>query len=1124
MGATNYLNLAAYKVPSPNDVNSIEQNPVFKSTTLPYNLHINPTVPSGIDGGGTPIIGFTTDFDDEARDALNPDIGADEYDTGGPLCGNYTIDNTLATAGTNYNNFTDAINDLNDRGLSCPVIFNVHDNQSFVENTPSLEVSGTAVNTITFQKSGGGANPIIKPTGTTSDDDFAIHIAGGDYFTFNGIDVSISAGSAVEYGYYLSSVSPTNGASHNTIQNCKVTLNNLNIKSVGVYQWIDTKITPTAASGANSFNTYDNVAIENCYFGMKIYGYDVAGQAPLYDDGTQILNCTVNNFGHTGQANRAVAIHTWSQKNLDIHSNTVTNGTTNLRTLGIYAAGNNSGNIYNNLVHGLYGTDSQVVGLRAYESSVNFYNNETYNIEGVDMAAGIEIYGGTSTISNNFVRDIRTPNTDTYTFPTARGISNRKATVNIFNNSILLNAVSTAETSESAGIFTEGFSYGSATSDIRNNIVINKTDITIGGFAVALYKSAEYSTISVNSDNNLYYAGTPDAKHLIYYDTNVADQTLAQYKTRTNTYELNSITEDAPYISSTNLHILTSAITEIDGGGQVIPLITADFDANARDATTPDIGADEYNCDFIVWRGTTNTDWATATNWRKQQVPSSSDDVVIPDVSAKSNNFPILTSAGATNNLTIYSGANLQINPNFSLSVNGTMSNQAGNSGLVIKSDATGTGSFINATASVPATVERYLTGTQWHYLASPIENAPRSLFHANNFLFYDESTADTWSGGVFSGTPGWTAFTNPNLSTQEGYGYYYYQTTLNFTGNLHAGTYTSPLLSVTAAEGVAYDGWHLLGNPYPSAIDFSAANITATNINLTNLDNSVYFYDDVAHNYKGWNTGSGGINGGTQYIPAMQGFFVHASADNATFEVENAARVHNTTSFYRNENTGNEGQFLTLETTANGFTDETKLVENTSANHTFDSNYDLYKMYSPDENVPQIWLIDQNTAFALNAIDYFSGETVIPIGFRGNNSASYQIRLSESNFLFTPYLYDKLLNRSQNLLTQPVYTFAHAGGVALGRFEIRFAAPTAIAQMEGVKINVYPNPTTGKITINSGTIAIDKIELTDVTGKLILTKKIDTSQINLSKFGAGIYFMKIYTENGLFIKKIIVD
>lgn len=1123
-----YLDLTAYKIPSPNDANSIEENPPFKSTSYPYDLHIDVTQTTGISNGGTPIAGFTTDFDVETRDVTTPDIGADEYAVGGVLCGTYTIDNTLTTAGTNFNNFTDAINALNERGISCAVIFNVQDNQEFTEDVPSIETTGTVANTITFQKDGAGANPILKPIGTTADDDFGIHLDGVDYYTFDGIDIQIASGDAVEFGYYLTTTSPTDGAQHNFIKNCSIILNNSNINSAGVYQLVRTDIAPTNADGANSFNIYDNISIKNAYHGFKIFGYDVTGQELLYDDATEIKNCSVNNFGYTGSTERAVGILTWSQKNLSIHDNVIANGTTNYRTLGIYGAGNNSGDFYNNTVHGIYGTSSQVVGLRTWESDVDFYNNEVYDIEGIDMASGIEIYGGSAYIYNNFVRDIRTPGTETYNYPTTRGISNRTGDAYIYNNSILLNYISTASTNESAGIFVEGFYGASATADIRNNIVINKVDVSTGAIAAALYKSAEYCTISSNSDNNLYYAGTSSAKNLIYYDTNDGDETIDDYKVRCGTYEQNSISEDAPFVSTSDLHILTTAVTYIDGGAQVIGSITTDYDGDARDATIPDIGADEYECDFIIWRGTTDTDWATATNWRKQQVPTSGDNVIIPNVSLESNNFPIITSDGETNDLTIFSGASLQINPDFSLTVNGIMNNQAGTAGFIIKSDVTGTGSFINSTVDVPATVEQYLTGTQWHYLTSPIIDAPLTMFNTNNFYYYDETTTDSWSGGTFSGTMGWITETAPTLISLQGYAYYYYESTLNFTGNIHTGTYTSPLLSWTnTAMADQFEGWHLLGNPYPSAIDFSQSNVDDGYINLTNLDESVYYYDDAIHAYRGYNLTSGGINGGTQYIPAMQGFFVHTSVGNGEFEVTNNARVHNTTDFYKSvANSNLQSEFITLQTSANSYTDETKIISNIEAKFNFDSQFDLYKMYSRDATVPQIWLMADEQEIALNAVPYFENEQIYKLGFKGDSADIYQISLTENNLMQDIYLKDNVLHVYQNLKTNPVYSFTHSGGATFDRFELHLSAPANTDEISGSGILIYPNPTTDYVRVESGKLIVESIEIVDVTGKIIdnLQFAIDNYTIDVTNYPAGIYYVKIQTENGVFVEKLIKE
>ena len=56
------------------DIHSYNEMSNFAS---PY-LHLNWGYTTMIDGHATPIAGITTDFDGEPRNALTPDIGADE--------------------------------------------------------------------------------------------------------------------------------------------------------------------------------------------------------------------------------------------------------------------------------------------------------------------------------------------------------------------------------------------------------------------------------------------------------------------------------------------------------------------------------------------------------------------------------------------------------------------------------------------------------------------------------------------------------------------------------------------------------------------------------------------------------------------------------------------------------------------------------------------------------------------------------------------------------------------------------------------------------------------------------------------------------------------------------------
>ena len=69
----------------------------------------------------------------------------------------------------------------------------------------------------------------------------------------------------------------------------------------------------------------------------------------------------------------------------------------------------------------------------------------------------------------------------------------------------------------------------------------------------------------------------------------------------------------------------------------------------------------------------------------------------------------------------------------------------------------------------------------------------------------------------------------------------------------------------------------------------------------------------------------------------------------------------------------------------------------------------------------------------------------------------------------------------------------------------------------------IYPNPTNNKIFINnSKLIKIDKIILTDITGKLLLKINSNSTEIDFNSIQNGVYILKIATEKNISSYKII--
>lgn len=125
-----------------------------------------------------------------------------------------------------YATISAAVTDLNLLGVgSGGVTFNVA--AGFTESITApitITATGTAGNTIVFQKSGAGANPLVTRTdagtlATTAlgaDGDAIFRMNGTDYITFNAIDVTASD-QGIEYGYFTFKPSGTDGCQFVTI-------------------------------------------------------------------------------------------------------------------------------------------------------------------------------------------------------------------------------------------------------------------------------------------------------------------------------------------------------------------------------------------------------------------------------------------------------------------------------------------------------------------------------------------------------------------------------------------------------------------------------------------------------------------------------------------------------------------------------------------------------------------------------------------------------------------------------------------------------------------------------------------------------------------------------------------
>lgn len=480
--------------------------------------------------------------------------------------------------------------------------------------------------------------------------------------------------------------------------------------------------------------------------------------------------------------------------------------------------------------------------------------------------------------------------------------------------------------------------------------------------------------------------------------------------------------------------------------------------------------------------------------------------------------------------LNIPIGNSLTINSTKTLTVTGGLTNNAGNTGLVIKSDASGTGSLIHNSSNVPATVERYITGSSvltskvYHQVSIPLTadaNPTSNLFFGSYLFSFNEAGGD----GTADHKGEWVALgasTTTPLNVDNGYLLYYpdASTTYNFAGNLRNGS-VSPALTWKDAN----HGYNLIPNPYPSAIDWDAA----SGWSLTNVNDAIYVWNssNTIANYGSY-VGATTTNGVTNIIPVGQSFFVHANAASPSISMNNNVRVHNNTAFMKSGQALNPHE-LHLFAQSNGVTDEIAVRFASDATENFDGHADAYK-FSNGLETPQLSsLTTDGTQLSINSLPFTDGDVLVPLNFSLTHAAEVTFSatgIESFNPNATLYFEDTELGQVINLREQPVYTINYGGGAAENRFWLRMGSLT-VSQQENLKINGTVFASHGKITLDIPSMQNKNVTINvfNSLGQLVsLNKAVMTGIYQVSSpLQPGVYIVKVGCNELNFTQKIII-
>lgn len=390
-----------------------------------------------------------------------------------------------------------------------------------------------------------------------------------------------------------------------------------------------------------------------------------------------------------------------------------------------------------------------------------------------------------------------------------------------------------------------------------------------------------------------------------------------------------------------------------------------------------------------------------------------------------------------------------------------------------------------------------------------------------------------------------------------------------------------------TISVSVLNNQFTLVGNPYPSAMDAlayihdtdNAAAITGTlhyweqdpSVNSHNLRDYDGGYATYTINAAGTvetytpatfstynddgtinGAGSGSPSGKRprRYIPIGQGFMVEGIATDVV-QAKNSHRVYeNETSvdseFFKTQNQKNKST-----QTNNGFSiipDDYKrfrlnvdlnnsytrqLVETFHPSASLGFDYGLEsKINENDILVSDAYLSNNDNTYLAEALA-FDDTLKIPLTINLAEDMPLKIRIADiQNFDDNQpiFIHDIETNSFTNLKNQDFDVNLDAGNYT-NRFEIVFSSISlSIEETNFESLKVFQNNKTSKLKIfNPKTLDINSFSLFDISGKLVLNKKIRSTKKQYSfstkSLSDGVYISKLTTDtNQVYTKKVVIS
>lgn len=459
--------------------------------------------------------------------------------------------------------------------------------------------------------------------------------------------------------------------------------------------------------------------------------------------------------------------------------------------------------------------------------------------------------------------------------------------------------------------------------------------------------------------------------------------------------------------------------------------------------------------------------------------------------------------------------------------------------------DGSGSG---NVTGTVY--MQRYLPSRfGYKYFSSPFRSATVGAFTPivdltetfPTFYKYDENNSFKDPNNVTTYQSGWVAYTGAGNQLVPLMGY-----AANLKANASPITFTMSGEVNNGSLNVILEnnnreftkGFNLVGNPYPSPIDWDASQ----GWTREKIDGSIYFFNaGTTDRYTGTYTSY--VNGqstgdGDNIIAAMQGFFVHVS-DDATYPVTgtlgmtNAVRANNLNSTLKRAviDTRPTLRLIAGFQINNAIKDAALVYFDPTASLKFEKEKDALKIENTDERVPNIYtLTADRQKLSINGLsEPLDSLSFIPVGITTYIDGVISIKVENARELpfAQVYLADAVTGKYHDLRQSPDTRFSLQRGVYDNRFKLVFSKSSSPVQHSGQEKLFTLTRSANRILVKVGLEAgvRGKLQVTNTLGQVIVRKEVggqETVEIG-QDVSTGVYVITLVSGKRSASEKILM-